>query len=380
MDSPKITDVWTAEVSVPLRAVLENASVRFRERRTLLVVIESADGLFGVGESGAGNVGLARVGNAGIRGLVEEGFAPSLVGQRIINVPRLLRGLQDQMRLDHRGLISAALSGIDIAMWDLKAKAEGLPLHSLLGKRRQSVRAYATGGFYSKGGATESAIASLRGRVAEGFEAVKLKAYPQDAGRDEQIIASLRATYGASLSIAIDYSYALTELDAVRIEQELAKYNLWFLETPVGLTDYFGMSRIRERSSTPIAGNERLSTAAEFAHLVQCGCVDIVQPSVTMCGGVSSVLEIADVAEAYRLPISLQCSGSAVALAATLQVAGALPNVHSVEVHDAQQMLGEYLPIEVANGLVTIPQGLGLGIDSMGIAELQRLRMGGTST
>ena len=360
-----ISNVWTLELACPLATPLATSTTRFAESRALLVVVEDGDGGFGVGEVGTGHLGRAHLIIPALKALIEGPLRALLVG-RAVNINDLNHSLYNFVRLESRGLIAAAISGLDIAFWDLQSKRYGRPLCEVLGGALKDVPVYATGGHYRQSSARghHELTAEMVGYVGRGFTAVKMKVGGASAAHDGERVAAVRAALGPSVGIAVDASYALMPRTALELVREIAPHRIDFLEAPVALQDTTGLAEVRERSVIPISGNEFASTAGAFHELISRRCVDLVQPSLTMCGGITEALKIVTLAAAQGLPVTLQSTGSAVAVLASLHFAAASPCVVSTELNQVHAklfaLLGEH-PV-VTNGAARPPSAPGLGL------------------
>lgn len=362
-----ISNVWSVEIACPLTVPLATSTTRFAESRALLVVVEDSDGSFGVGEVGTGHLGRAHLVTPALKALIEGPFRSLLVG-RALNINDLNHSLYNVVRLESRGLIAAAIGGLDIAFWDLQSKRYGRPLCEVLGGAIKDIPVYATGGHYratsSRGDDHHELTDEMLGYVARGFTAVKMKVGGASAVHDGERVAAVRQALGPETGIAVDASYALTPRTALELVREIAPYRIDFLEAPVALYDTAGLAELRGLSVIPIAGNEFASTVGAFSELISRRCVDLVQPSLTMCGGITEAMKIVALAAAQGLPVTLQSTGSAVAVLASLHFAAAFPQVVSTELNQIHAglftVLGEH-PV-VTNGAARPPCAPGLGI------------------
>ena len=370
-----IADVWTVELAAALGGSLATATTEFSESRVLLVVVELNDGTFGVGEAGVGHTGQAARTIPALRCLIEGPYRSLLIGQQL-NLTVLRGRLESAFKLEIRGLGAAALSGVDIALWDLLAKTLDRPLCEVLGGGRTGVDVYATGGQYRSATAGWSLEKEVRGYVQSGFTAVKMKVGKASASVDLERVRAVRAVLGPDIALAVDASYGFTPKQALAFARLIEPFRIDFIEAPVALGDIEGLAEVRRGSSIPIAGNEFASTVAAFKELIAHRCVDYVQPSLIMCGGITEAARIAALAGAAGLPVTLQAAGSIISTLASVHFAAANSAVVSCEVNQVHSGLGSGLSAEglpVRQGKVKPPSAPGLGVTAS-LAELRELR------
>ena len=374
----KIKDVRThvleAELSQPFSWSLGWA----RARSALLVEIEAADGTVGWGES----YGPARPNAA-----VVEAMKPLLIGADALASEAIWQRLYAAFR-DHgqKGLPVQALSGIDIALWDLKGKHFGVAAHRLMGGPvRTEVRAYATGLYRRQAGDPRDYLAAeAAGYAEEGFSAIKLKVgfgVAEDAG----VAKAVRAAIGPEVALMIDANHAYDATGAIQLGRRVADLDIGWFEEPVPPEDLAGYAEVRAQQPIPVAGGECEFTRFGFRELLLRRAVDVVQPDTGAAGGLSECLKIAAMANAHGVRYVPHVWGTGVALATALQLLAVLPhNPPCLHPHEPilefdrtehplrQAVLGE--PIEHARGVVRIPHKPGLGIE-IDRAALARFRL-----
>lgn len=362
MDRPplRITDVWVAELARPLGRNLSNPLLSFSESRTVVVVVETDGGPWGIGEAWA-----AHRPSPALRTLIEQQIRPLLIGADPSDVEHLHDRIERSFSHESRGMVAAALSGVDIALWDLRGRAADAPIFRLLGGSARPLPVYASGGIYAAGEGVAELAAEMCAYVGGGFRMVKMKIGGAPLDVDLARVRAVREAIGPGVGIAVDACYYAYDADAaIRAGRALEPMGIAFLEAPVAPHDREGMAAVRAALDIPIAGNEVASTRHAFRDLIQGGCVDLVQPNVTIAGGITETLRIAALAREAGLPITFQASASAITLAASLHVASSLPNVHSVEYHQVHQLLfdGTGDAFGLRDGALAAPEAPGLGL------------------
>jgi L-alanine-DL-glutamate epimerase-like enolase superfamily enzyme len=341
-----------------------------------LVRVETEGGLTGYGEAKAA-VGSAGT-NAALVTCIEQELAPLIQGEDARDISRLWDVMYNGSRahfaiarghafpiLGRRGLAVAGLAGIDMALWDILGKSLGVPVWRLLGGRRQArMPAYASGGWAP----VDRIAAELKRFIERGdFKAVKMRVGAGD-GTLAHSIARVRAArdgLGEAIDIMCDAHGTWTVAEAKRFCREVAACNIGWLEEPVSADDKRGQAEIRAGTDIPIASGESEFTRFDFRDLVELRAVDILQPDLSIAGGITEALRIEALASAHQLRFAPHLWGGALTFAAGLHVAavassgfileyslGANPMLHELAVED----------FPVVDGCVEIPDRPGLGV------------------
>ncbi len=342
----------------------------------VLVTIRTHDGLVGYGEAKAG-VGSAGNG-AAVVAIVENELRPLLEGEDARNIIRLwnrmINGPRAQLAerygrpmpiLGRRGIHVAAISGIDLALWDLAGKARGCSVLELAGGAcRDSVNAYGSGGW----GDPERIGEELKRYLSQGFRAVKMRAGAMD-GRSGTSLARVRAAreaIGRETDLMVDAHGTMSVAQAKRFCQAAAELNLRFIEEPVMPDDRAGLAEVRAASSIPVAAGESEFTRFAFAELIERRAVDVLQPDLAITGGFSEGLKIAALCEAHRIELAPHCWGSSISFRAGLTLAFASSAGVYMEVPmGGNPLLREMAPMDLKlkDGMLSPPSGPGWGIE-----------------
>ena len=363
----QIRDVKTYVLDAALAEPFAYSQAWYERRGACLVEIVGEDGTSGWGEA---------FGPARLTAPIVRFYRDLLIGADALATEAIWQTLYNRLR-DHgqKGLAIEALSAVDIALWDLKGRHLGLPVHRLLGgPLRTRVEAYATG-FYRKrtGDPFTYLIEEAHQRVAEGFGAIKLKL---GFGLDEdvQLCEAVRRAVGAELRIMVDANHAYDATGAIRLGRAIEAFDIAWFEEPVPPEDLAGYCEVKAALRIPIAGGEAEFTRWGFRALVAERLVDVLQPDVCAAGGISECKKIGDMANAFGVRVNPHVWGTGVALAASLQLLAVLPHnppgLYAIEPllefdrseHPIRMaVLTE--PIEQHGGWVAVPQGPGLGIE-----------------
>ena len=370
----KITDVKVYVVDPPLPAYGSS-----EERQWTFVQIDTDEGITGWGEAtnypGGGSFLTAQT----ILLLKEV-----LIGADPANIEPLWHTMYRRYTyLGARGLPTAAISGIDIALWDIKGKALGKPIYDLLGgKFRDTIRLYANGWF---GGCTtpDQYADAAKKVVASGHDAIKLDPFLEmipyhtgyvtgqiSADGEElgcNIVTAIRAAVGPKVEILIDAHGHYNVPTAVRLANRLyAESRIDWFEEPVPPESYDALRSVREQVHCAICVGERLFTRWEFLPIFQQRLADYVMPDVVWTGGISELKKIATLAETYYIPISPHNAMGPLQVIAGAQVMMTIPNFYRLEHSTAaipsyNAMLTE--PIEFTGNAVTVSSKPGLGVE-----------------
>lgn len=330
---------------------------------TSLVRVWTEEGIYGLGEMGTGHY-IPEAAKA-----ICNFLAHTLIGQD----PFEINVLFDRMyklgaNWGRRGIAMGVISGIENALWDLKGKALGVPVSTLLGgKFRKSIRAYASGGMEQP---NDSLIREVNSYLEAGFTAVKIRG-GYNAKRDVEKVKAIRQALGYDFDLAIDCGqgyvpFAWSAKEAIRVVQSLEEYELMFIEEPCRTDELDVYARVRAASGmTPIAGGENGCSIYEYKALIDHGCLDIIQPDVTHAGGLSEVKRAADYAALQGITVAPHVFRSGASFAAHLHLLSAIPNALICEFQQVANPLREELlnqPLKMVNGEILIPEEPGLGI------------------
>jgi D-galactarolactone cycloisomerase len=356
----KITGVETMRLRAAVPEawqVFSRSGVR-SSRSTTLLQIATDEGVSGIG-SCSGNGELIEV-------IVHKVLKPVLLGMdptRIDDIwdKAFIRG--GHKEFGTRGVGVVALSGVDIALWDIVGKIRGLPLYQLLGgKCRAAVPVYATA-LYPEDPARVAERA--RAFADQGFLGVKIKV-GFDLEQDIRIVHAVRKELGDDFMVMTDANQGYTLKGALKAAQAFAECGAFWLEEPLFVEDIEGHATLREQGAVPVAVGENLHTYYAFENFVIRRAADYLQPDVARAGGITEIVKISRLAAEHRVPLSFHTWGDGVALAASVHLAAALPNAIVMEFDYTYNPLREELlvePLVVQKGCLKPPERPGLGIE-----------------
>jgi len=377
----KISDVKALPLSYSMEKPFMDSLFFTNKRNIVLVRVETDEGLVGFGEAACYGGSLVATSV-----VIEKELKPILLGEDPCLRDRIWRKMYKRYFQHGRGgILLGAISGVDIALWDLMGKKAGMPVYQMLGGYTDRVRVYASGGFYMEGKGLEGLVKEMQMYVKEGFTAVKMKvgrtaSIPTSALRimprgdscavsfheDIERVKAVREAIGDKIDLLIDANNNWDSKTAIKMARALEEYNIYYIEEPVPTEDIVGSAKLAAATTIPIAGYETAYTRYEFRDLIVMKAVDIVQPDAVWTGGITECMKIAAFASAYSLPCIPHCFSSSVCLAANLHFVSAIPNGELLEMDRSYNPLREELidsPFQIdKDGYIKLPDTPGLGI------------------
>jgi L-alanine-DL-glutamate epimerase-like enolase superfamily enzyme len=356
----KITDVRAIRLraSIPAEGQVTSRSGVRESRTTALVRIDTDRGIHGYG-SCSGNGAIVQF-------IVEQVIKPIVVGMDPAGIDALWQKLYFGPRarqLGLRGIGFVALSGFDVALWDIRGKAEGVPICKLLSEKpRGRIEVYATALYPDE----IKNVVDRAVRLAElGYRGIKMKIGFEVAG-DMERVRAVREAVGQDFPLMSDANMGYDLATAERAGRALAEMGIGWLEEPMFFADAASHARLKAAVKVPIALGENLHTVYDFEQFIARGAVDILQPDVARAGGISEIVRIGALAESHHLPVSLHTWGDGVALAASLHLSAALKNAIVMELDTTHNPLRTEIlrrPLQPVNGSIAPPAAPGLGIE-----------------
>lgn len=354
----------------------------------VFVRINTDEGICGFGEAGVayGNSKLAAIGQI-------QDFGKLIIGENPMNIEKIWNKLQKETFWGLGGgtVIFSAISAIDIALWDIKGKLLKVPVYELLGgKVRDKVRAYASQIQFDwdkdsrpLGGVKEYGEAARKAR-ADGYTAIKVDPLQRDEFGKKNLrndglltnyklklckdrLMEIRNAVGDEMDIILEL-HAKTDFNAaLQIAKLAEELNIYYLEEPCGPLNPELMSLLKEKTNIPLASGERIYSRYGYLPFLQKRSLDVIQPDVANCGGISEAKKICDMAQIYDVLVQMHVCGGPISNAAALQIEAVIPNFciheyHVGNISDFTRSLGAYddTPID---GYINIPDRPGIGQD-----------------
>jgi len=355
----KIIKVTVLAFSRQLDGKAWNPAFRWLERRAPLLVIETASGEVGVGE------GWSQYTNCeAVLAVLAEEVAPRLIGRCIHSPKDAAAALVTEIASDLPWAVSAAVSAVDIALWDAFAKAQGVPLWRYLGGDSERAPAYASGGLYRDAYAIDDLRKEFRAYAEAGFTAFKIKIAGLTLDEDLARVSAVRQEIGESATLWVDAVNQLSDQSVNEWAEGLAQFKPAAIQAPVASDDVQTMARINQ-TLLPVIGNEAEFRFSAFERLISTQAVHYLQYCLALCGGISGGMKLDDLALAARIRSTPQCFSTAIAQAATLHFAAARKNVILAEFHcyhDHLKFLYRDSSANINRGYVSAGSGTGLGV------------------
>lgn len=375
----KIKSVEATWLHVPIPEKQQHVSDfgRIASFDSTLVRIETACGIVGWGEA------KEEVGSAGnnrtVTRAINEKYGPALIGEDPRDITRLAETLYSGVRahyaLEHgrvfpalgrRGVSVCAMSGIDLALWDILGKSLGAPVWRLLGGRKSArMPAYASGGWADAKGIGEQLLGYVK---KGGCRAVKMRVGVIDGSVTNSVarVKAAREALGPGIGLACDAHGTWSVTEAKQFCRKVEDLDLMWFEEPVTADDKRGCAEVRRSSSVPIAAGESEFNRFDFRELAELGAVDILQPDLAICGGITEAMRIAAIASAYNLRLAPHLWTGALAFAAGMHVTAASASGFILEYSLGANPLLQELPQEpftLMDGQVEVPDRPGLGVE-----------------
>jgi L-alanine-DL-glutamate epimerase-like enolase superfamily enzyme len=358
----KISDIRTRVVTKAMDGRHRNPRFAWREKQTLLVFVESDTEVLGVGEAWCGG-GRPE----SLVAFIEQDVKPALLQQDVDAVEGLWAAALDRALVStRRSQTWAAMSAIDIALWDLRGKQLGVPVWRLLGGQGRGPLPYASGGLYVEGQTCEAFAEEYAAYARAGYRGIKIKIGGAPLSVDVARVEALRKALGPDIRLMVDGLSVFDVPRAIALAKAIAPYGIYWFEQPVPIEDFEGAARVHALGGIPVAGNESEYGLQTFRRLIEAGAVHFVQYDLSIGGGFTYGRKLAALAEAFSLPVTLHHSASIVLMAANLHLAAAVQNCDSIEFHVLHQLLFERAPagfLELVDGRFKAPESPGLGVD-----------------
>jgi L-alanine-DL-glutamate epimerase-like enolase superfamily enzyme len=298
MDAARIESINAAAFKVPTDSPESDGTLEWTSTTLVLAEIKGG-GRTGIGYSYA---------DASAAALIHSVLAKIVVGLDAMSIPMAHGTLVREVRnLGRPGIASTAISAVDNALWDLKAKILGLPLIDLLGSARPNAEIYGSGGFTSY--SDEKLSEQLAGWASQGIKKVKMK-IGRDASADIKRVQAARKAIGPNVELFVDANGAYSRKQALAQAHQFADLNVRWFEEPVSSDDLEGLRFIRDQgpAGMNIAAGEYGFDSNYFRKMLEAGAVDVLQADATRCGGITGFLAAAELCQAFQTPFSFHCA------------------------------------------------------------------------
>jgi len=322
----RITSIKSHILRYELEKELGYSQQYYKHRTAHLVEVETDEGITGWGECfGPGNIALAN------KFIVEKVIQPLIIGEDPLNKEYIWQKVYNLLRdSGQKGMPIQALSGVDIALWDILGKKTKAPLYQLVGgKCNNQIPVYGYGMMLQKKNLSE--LIDLFKEEAQQIKAKNFKAMKMKVGlgpnEDLKLVRAVRDVIGKDFKLMVDANHAYNLNDALYVGRGLDELDIFWFEEPVAPEDYEGYNELKQKLTTSIAGGEAEFTKYGWNNLIGNKCIDIAQPEVCGLGGITEYLKVAALAQANFVPVVNHVWGSAVSIAVNLHLLTAQPDM-----------------------------------------------------
>jgi len=359
----KITNVNASILSCDLEKPFAHATRLISKRIMILVEILTNEGMQGIGEAAwyGGPPSITKF-------IIENELKEYLINEDPLDIGRIWDKMYwGTVNHGRKGAIIAAISGIDVALWDLKGKILDQPIYKLLGGYRSKIKAYASGGFYSPTEPLKNLIEQVEEDVKKGFKAIKIKVAKLGLEDDINRIEQVRKAIGNEIDLMVDANNGYKLYEAVKIGRLLDKLNVLWFEEPFPVDDIESLCELRNKIDTPISAGENEFTRYGYKNLILNRAVDIIQPDTTWCGGMSEAYNISIIASIHNMVCIPHSFSSIISIVSNLHLNCGIANSLMQEFdQEGKNPLRDELTNEKIvldkDGKISVPEKPGLGI------------------
>lgn len=371
----KITDVRSIILKQPTIEMVGDGS-----QDTVVILVDTDEGITGIGEVDSSPYVVKSIIDMPASHMACMGLKEVLIGEDPLDVERLWRKMYEKsIYHGRRSVVIHAMSGIDMALWDIIGQKFGVPTGKALGGTyRDKIQAYCS--VLMPG--TEKEINELvEKHMNRGYQGIKLGwgALGESFEKDIELVKAARKALGPDKKLMIDIGMRWTDVKgAMRAVKTFEEQDVYWVEEPFHPDNLEGYARLNRSTDVRISGGEEVGTIHEYRELLSRGCVDIVQPDLSRCGGLTVARKLIDLSEEYNATIIPHAFKTNILMAATLQYISALPNAWYLEFCEQDTILRQTLTTPLFSidneGYVAIPKTKGLGINiNMDIVEKYRV-------
>ncbi len=352
----KVTDVRLESYRWPRRKPIRNGRYVYPTAGLDVIKIETDEGLTGLGLAG----GVEQA--VGIGREILDHLKQYVIGQDPFDTERIWDEMWQPKLVGRRGITTRVISGIDIALWDLKGRAAGQPVYKLLGGFADRIPVYIAGGYYEEGKTLEDLAEEMLTALATGATAVKMKIGGVPIKEDVERVRVVREAIGPDAKLMVDANCAYRYYEAIDIARKMEPYDIFWFEEPVNPDDYRGHKLITEATTIPIATGENEYTRYGFRDLIESRSAAILQPDALVMGGITEFMKVAAMAQSHDLPLASHGTQDV-----HIHLMTAIPNGLILEYYSTStdplrsEMLVDNLQVE--DGYVRPPDKPGLGIE-----------------
>jgi L-alanine-DL-glutamate epimerase-like enolase superfamily enzyme len=353
-----ITDVRTFPLSAPIRT---GQKVSF-----LLVEVSTDEGITGIGEASdcfGHQIPLAA------KEVIEGKIKPLILQQDPFNIEWLWNKMRDGLiSTGYEGIVTQAISGVEIALWDIIGKSLKQPVSRLLGGYKNKIKVYASTNIGLRRTPLKDQAEAAIGYIEEGYDAIKIRILGKPK-QDEGIIKLVRDVIGDDINLMVDAYQRYSPSVAIKMGKKFERYDLYFLEEPIAQYNLEALARLKSEVDVPIAVGEHVYTKYGFRELIVKDAADVLQPDCTVTGGLLEAKKISTLADAFGMDCMPHTWGTAVGMVAGWHLIASTPNCLMGEYTVAHphlmrdELLTDPNIVKIEKGYAKVPEKPGLGIE-----------------
>lgn len=350
----KIDSIRTDHYLIPLPTPLYDARHgEMTHFAVVMVKVRCDNGTEGLGYTYT----VGKTGGGAIHNMITQDLVPFLTGKDPLHIEEIWEEMWWHFHYIGRGgIVSFAMSAIDIALWDLKARNEEKPLWRLLGGNSKKVKVYAGG--IDLHLSIEELQKQTRRNLDNGFRAIKMKVGREQLSEDVERVAAMREFLGPDIPLMVDANMGWSVELAIEASKSFAKYDVYWLEEPTIPEDVEGHVRIAKEGALPIAAGENFRNISEFQRMIACQCLAFPEPDVSNIGGVTAWMKVAKMAEEAGLPVTTHGVHEL-----HVHLLAAVPNASFLEAHGFGLEKFIRQPPVIENGFAIAPERPGHGVE-----------------
>lgn len=360
----KIEKINTYAISAPLAIPLKDTNEFRKTQNAVIVEIITDDGIIGIGESGwfGGPPKTTKY-------IIDNEIAPLLINEDPRMIEKIWQNVYYRTYYHGRfGLIMLAMSGIDIALWDILGKYLKTPLFKILGGMKTFIPAYASAGSYDRSPDPTSLANELKEWVDKGFKGVKMRVGQLPISQEIERVKAVREIIGNNIKLMVDANGKLNPKQAINLVRAIEDYDIFWIEEPTNPDNVSWSAEVRSKINVPVAGYELTTGLKNFRDLIINKAVDIVQADAVWVGGISECRRVANLAYSFDLPFVPHVHSTAIALAANLHIVASIPNSIQIEIDQEnvtmmRDIIKKRIDIIDNNSNIKVGDRCGLGIE-----------------
>lgn len=352
-----ITDIKVHLLKKSLASAMNISRGGFTERYHAIVELITDAGISGYGE-GIGNAPL-------VKSIIETNFCARMIGQNPFNIEKIRSNLlENEVYFERAGSTICAASAIEMACWDIKGKALGLPVYDLLGgKVHETLDVYASDIYWEQ---EPSKMADNAMRIVDlGYNTIKVHIGADTPRNDAKRLQSIRNAVGYDIEMMVDLNAGYNYLDATTAIAQWKNFNIKWLEEPLDPEHSPALSDLRRKSDIPIAAGENIYRLYGFHESFRQHMIDVAMPDIGRVGGLLETKSICTLADAFGIPVSPHCFSSGILLAATIHLMASCKNCILLEMDTSNNAVYDELidyDLDISDSSITVPDCVGLGV------------------